>query len=153
MRAKYRFFNEDEVIAAARKMVCERIKTYGDALSAPAIVSDYLRLSLAHLEYEVFGILFLNTQNNLIEDVEMFRGTISQTSVYPREVVKTALLLNAAGVILYHNHPSGVEAPSRADESLTSVIKSSLALVDVRVLDHIIIAGNNKFSFAENGKI
>jgi DNA repair protein RadC len=116
-------------------------------------VRDYLRLLLADKEYEVFVVILLSTQNHVLSIVEMFRGTLSQTSVYPREVVKTALAANAGAVIFAHNHPSGVAEPSRADEYLTKELKQALALVDVRVLDHFIVAGKSTLSFAERGLI
>lgn len=121
------------------------------ALSSPECVKDYLRLIFAGREYESFVVLFLDAQNRLIVASELFRGTLTQTSVYPREVVKEALRLNAASLIFSHNHPSGCVTPSRADEALTQTLKAALALVDVRVLDHIIIAGAATLSFAERG--
>ena len=121
--------------------------------ASPDAVRDYLKLSLASLPYEVFMALFLDSQNRLLAACELFRGTLSQTSVYPREVVKSALAHNAAGVILAHNHPSGVAEPSRADELLTSSLKQALALVDIRTLDHLIVAGPRVVSFAERGLI
>ena len=127
--------------------------THRDVLTSPAAVRTYLRLMLARLEHEVFVVLFLDAQNRVIASEEMFRGTLTQTSVYPREVVKRTLELNAAAVILSHNHPSGVAEPSRADEFLTQTLKASLALIDARVLDHFIVAGNGNtiVSFAERG--
>lgn len=122
-----------------------------DALGSPAAVRDFLRLKLRDLPHEVFVGLFLDAQNRVIAEEELFRGTLTQTSVYPREVVKTALARNAAGVILAHNHPSGVAEPSHADEALTRALRQALALVDVRVLDHFVIAGNAAVSFAERG--
>ena len=124
-----------------------------DVLASPAAVRTYLRLLMARLEYEVFVVLFLDVQNRVIASEEMFRGSLTQTSVYPREVVKRALELNAAAVILAHNHPSGSVEPSRADEVLTQTLRASLALVDARVLDHFIVAGNGNaiLSFAERG--
>lgn len=122
-----------------------------DALGSPAAVRDFLRLKLRDLPHEVFVGLFLDAQNRVIAEEELFRGTLTQTSVYPREVVKTALARNAAGVILAHNHPSGVAEPSHADEALTRALRQALALVDVRVLDHFVIAGNAAISFAERG--
>jgi DNA repair protein RadC len=122
-----------------------------DVLSSPAHVRTYLRVKLARLEHEVFFVLFLDAHNRVIAAEEMFRGTLTQTSVYPREVVKRALKLNALGVILAHNHPSGVAEPSRADEFLTQTLRSSLQLIDVRVLDHVIVGGNDLVSFAERG--
>lgn len=122
-----------------------------DALSSPQQVRDFLCLKLASLPYEVFMVLFLDAQNKLISADEMFRGSLTQTSVYPREVVKYALQHNAASVILAHNHPSGLAQQSQADELITQQLKQALALIDVRVLDHFIVAGNTTFSFAERG--
>jgi len=122
------------------------------ALGAPAAVRDWLRLRLAALQHEVFLVLWLDAQNRLIADEELFRGTLTQTSVYPREVVKQALAHNAAAAILAHNHPSGVAESSSADQLLTQTLKQALALVDVRVLDHFIVAGSvPPLSFAERG--
>jgi DNA repair protein RadC len=117
----------------------------------PNRVKDYLRLQLAQRTYEVFAVLFLDAQNQLLTMEEMFRGTLSQTSVYPREVVKRALALNAAAVVFAHNHPSGVAEPSRSDEFLTQSLKSALALVDIRVLDHLVVGQSDVVSFAERG--
>jgi DNA repair protein RadC len=122
-----------------------------DALSSPEAVRDYLRLTLSPLPYEAFVGLFLDSQNRLIAAAELFRGTLAQTSVYPREVVKSALAHNAAGVVFAHNHPSGVAEPSRADELLTASLKQALALVDIRTLDHFVVAGPRVVSFAERG--
>jgi DNA repair protein RadC len=122
-----------------------------DALSSPQHVRDFLCLKLASLPYEVFMVLFLDAQNKLISADEMFRGSLRQTSVYPREVVKQALHHNAVSVILAHNHPSGLAQQSQADELITQQLKQALALIDVRVLDHFIVAGNATFSFAERG--
>ena len=115
------------------------------------VVRDFLRVKLGALEHEVFAVIHLDAQNRVIDYVEMFRGTVSQTSVYPREVVKEALARNSAALLLVHNHPSGTAEPSRADEMLTQTLKSALALVDVRVLDHMIVAGSAILSFAERG--
>jgi DNA repair protein RadC len=125
----------------------------GDEFTSPAAVKDYLRAKLAGFEHEVFAVLFLDTQDRLIEYAEMFRGTIDSASVNPRELVKEALRLNAAAVIVSHNHPSGNSEPSGADKALTQRLKESLVLVDVRTLDHIIVAGGNITSFAERGLI
>ena len=122
-----------------------------DALSSPRAVRDYLRLTLQGLEHEVFMALFLDAQNSVVRSEELFRGTLTQTSVFPREVVKLALRHNAAGVIFAHNHPSGVAEPSRSDEALTQALKQALALVEVKVLDHFIVAGSASLSFAERG--
>jgi len=124
-----------------------------DALSSPQQVRNYLRLQLQHLNHEVFIVLFLDAQNRLIAAEELFSGTLTQTSVYPREVVKRALHHNAAAVLLAHNHPSGVAEPSKADELLTEALKQALALVEVRVLDHFVVAGADALSFAERGLI
>jgi DNA repair protein RadC len=124
-----------------------------DALSSPEQVRDYLRLQLGNLPHEVFVALFLDAQNRLIGTEQLFSGTLTQTSVYPREVVKRALHHNAAAVIFAHNHPSGIAEPSRADEMLTRALKEALALVDVKVLDHFVVAGNTALSFAERGLI
>lgn len=118
---------------------------------SPSTVKEFLSLTIGSKDHEVFVVLFLDAQNALIAAEEMFRGTLSQTSVYPREVVRRALHRNAGGVILAHNHPSGVAEPSRADEHLTQALKSALALVDVRVLDHVVVAGPLTVSFAERG--
>jgi DNA repair protein RadC len=123
----------------------------GAALTSPEAVRDYLRLLLAGRACEVFVVLFLDSQHRLIAADELFRGSLSQTSVYPREVVKAALAHNAAAVILAHNHPSGVAEPSRADELLTQALQSALALVEVRTLDHFVVAGAEVLSFAERG--
>ena len=122
-----------------------------DVLGSPAAVRDFLRITLARRDHEVFMALFLDAQNRVIAPEELFRGTLTQTSVYPREVVKRSLVHNAAAVIFCHNHPSGVAEPSQADRWLTEQLKAALALVDVKVLDHFIVAGNGVVSFAERG--
>ncbi|UCV16241.1 RadC family protein [Quatrionicoccus australiensis] len=123
-----------------------------DTLSAPGAVRDWLRLKLASQPREIFMALWLDAQNRLLIAEELFTGSLTQTSVYPREVVKIALAHNAAAVILAHNHPSGIAEPSRADEMLTRSLKEALAMVDVRLLDHFIVAGNQlPLSFAERG--
>jgi DNA repair protein RadC len=124
-----------------------------DVLASPAAVRDYLRIKLGSLKREVFMVLLLDAQNRVIASEELFAGTLTQTSVYPREVVKRALYHNAAAVIFAHNHPSGVAEPSRADEMLTNVLKNALDLVDVKVLDHFVVAGNGVLSFSERGLI
>jgi DNA repair protein RadC len=118
---------------------------------SPARVKEYLRLQIGSLKHEVFVVMFLNAQNRLLASEEMFRGTLTQTSVYPREVVKRALALNAAAVVFAHNHPSGTAEPSRADEFLTQTLKASLSLVDVQVLDHLVVGHGKVVSFAERG--
>lgn len=133
-----------------RRLLLEKSKT-GSALTSPGSVRDYLRLSLASREHEVFVCIWLDAQHRVLEADELFRGTLTQTSVYPREVVKQALRINAAAVIFAHNHPSGVAQPSQADELLTRSLKEALLLVEVRVLDHFIVAGSQAISFAERG--
>jgi len=134
----------------ARRALKEDISSR-DALSSPRAVRDYLRLTLAGREQEVFVVLLLDAQHRVIACEELFHGTLTQTSVYPREVVKCSLKHNAAAVIFAHNHPSGVAEPSHADEILTRSLKSALALVDIQVLDHFIVAGSRTMSFAERG--
>jgi len=134
----------------ARRALREEL-SLRDALSSPRAVRDYLRLSLAGRDHEVFVVLLLDAQHRVAAFEELFRGTLTQTSVYPREVVKCALKHNAAAVIFAHNHPSGVAEPSHADEILTRSLTAALALVDVQVLDHFIVAGSRTLSFAERG--
>lgn len=119
--------------------------------SSPQDTKDYLRLKMSEYEHEVFAMLLLDTRHRLIEYVELFRGTIDECSVHPREVVKTALAHNASAVIFAHNHPSGDAEPSHADRTLTDQLKESLKLVDVRSLDHIIVGAESAVSFAERG--
>lgn len=138
------------VLEMSRRALQEEIQR-GDVLSSPRAVRDYLKLLLAGRGQEVFLVLFLDTQHRVIAFEELFHGTLSQTSVYPREVVKRALAHNAAAVILAHNHPSGVTEPSQADQLLTSALKQALALVDVTVLDHFVVAAGQTLSFAERG--
>jgi DNA repair protein RadC len=134
----------------ARRALAQEIKA-GVNLSSPQAVRDYLRLCLQHRPVEVFMAILLDAQNRVIVAEELFSGTLTQTSVYPREVVKTALRHNAASVIFAHNHPSGVAEPSRADEVLTQALKRALETVDVRVLDHFIVGSGAALSFAERG--
>jgi DNA repair protein RadC len=133
------------------KRLLEEELQHGDALNSPSAVRDYLRLSMNQREHEIFVVIFLDARNRVITTEEMFRGTLTQTSVYPREVVKAALKHNAAAVILAHNHPSGIAEPSRSDQMLTDTLKQSLSLVDVKVLDHFIIAETQTVSLAEQG--
>lgn len=122
-----------------------------DAFVSPGSVRQWLQLHLANRPHEIFMALWLDSQNRLLASEELFRGSLNQTSVYPREVVKSALAHNAAAVILAHNHPSGIAEPSTADETLTRSLKTSLGLVDVKLLDHFIVAGSTTLSFAERG--
>ncbi len=138
------------VVELARRSLAQEARVC-DALASPQAVRDYLRLSLAARPHEVFVGLYLDSQNRLLAADELFRGTLAQTSVYPREVVKAALARNAAAMIFAHNHPSGVAEPSRADELLTQALKQALALVDIRTLDHFVVAGGRLTSFAERG--
>ena len=133
----------------ARRSVRQEIR--GDALISPGAVRDYLRLAISGREHEVFVCLWLDAQHRVIKSEELFRGTLTQTSVYPREVVKAGLRHNAAAVIFAHNHPSGAAQPSQADELLTRNLKESLALVEIKVLDHFVVAGHQAISFAERG--
>ena len=133
-----------------RRSLSESMR-HRDALESIAAVRDYLRLTIGRRDYEVFMVLFLDTKHRVIAPEEMFRGTLSQASVYPREVVKRSMAHNAAAVIFAHNHPSGVAEPSAADEAITQALRNALALLDVRVLDHLVVAGNEIVSFAERG--
>ena len=148
----YRQVDADEVLQAAQLVLLGRVRG-SDVLASPQAVRDFLRIKLGTLEHEMFAVVHLDTQNRVIEYVEMFRGTVSQTSVYPREVVRESMMRNSAALLLVHNHPSGSTQPSRADEMLTQTLKTALALVDVRVLDHLIVAGNDILSMAECGRL
>jgi DNA repair protein RadC len=149
-RGRYRQATPEQVFEAARRLVDLRLER-GVTFTAPAVVREYLRTKLAGFEHEVFAVLFLDTRHRLIEYAEMFRGTIDGAEVHPREVVKHALHCNAAALILAHNHPSGNAEPSAADRAVTARLKQALALVDVRVLDHIVVAGATTVSLAERG--
>lgn len=145
--------SEGEVVAKALQIIKNRLAEPGAVMSSPQVVKDYLTIKLSDLEHEVFAALWLDSQNRLIQFGSMFRGTLTQASVYPREVVKEALRINAGAVIFAHNHPSGMAEPSREDEALTKTLKDALALVEVKVLDHIIVGGTTTVSFAERGLI
>lgn len=138
------------VLELARRATAEQLRSR-DTFGSPDAVKSYLQLHLAHRPREEFAVLLLDAQNRLIEMRVMFSGTLTQTSVYPREIVAAALEIGAAAVVLAHNHPSGTVQPSRADEALTQTLKAALALVDVRVLDHVIVAPGCALSFAEKG--
>ena len=140
----------EAVIELARRSIAEGLKDKS-ALTSPGAVRDYLRLALGGRQHEVFVCLWLDAQHRVIDFEEPFRGTLTQTSVYPREIVKAALARNAAAAIFAPNHPSGAAQPSQADELLTRNLKEALALVEVKVLDHFIVAGNQAISFAERG--
>lgn len=145
-----KFCQLQAVLEMSRRALAEDLQQ-ADSFSTPQQVKQYLRLYLARQLREVFGVMFLDTQNRLLAYETLFEGTLIQTSVYPREIVKRALAHNAAAVILSHNHPSGVAEPSQADKQITDTIKQALLLVDVRVLDHIIVAGQETCSFSERG--
>lgn len=147
---QYRPAEADEVLLAAQRLLAVQVRG-SHLMDSPAVVKDFLRARLGQLPHEVFAVVHLDSQNRVLDYVEMFRGTVSQTSVYPREVVRDALLRNSSALVLVHNHPSGEARPSRADEHLTQTIKQAAALVDVRVLDHFIVAGNVICSMAEIG--
>ena len=149
---QYRPARADEVLHRARRVLSQRVRR-GATMSSPEAVKDYLRVEIGALEHEVFCVLFLDAQHRIIALKQMFRGTVTQTSVYPREVVKEALACNSAALVLAHNHPSRSVEPSRADEYLTQTLKTALALVDVRVLDHLVAAGADVCSFAERGLV
>jgi len=147
-----RINEDDDIIAEALKILEKRLKREVElAITCPNDGRDFLRLKLAEREHEVFAVMFLDNRHNLIEYVEMFNGTIDGASVYPREVLKKALAVNASAVILAHNHPSGISEPSSADERITLRLKEALGLVDIRVLDHIIVGSDNTTSLAEKG--
>jgi len=137
-------------VELARRALQEKLKE-NPALTSPGAVRDYLRLRLAARKEEAFVCMWLDAQHKVIDVEEPFKGTLTQTSVYPREIVKSALRYNAAAVIFAHNHPSGVAQPSQSDELLTRNLKEALALVEVKVLDHFIVAGHQAISFAERG--
>ena len=138
------------VLELARRALMQPLQSQ-PVFDSPQAVRQYLQLQLGARPHEVFAVLFLDSQHRLIALEEMFRGTLSQTSVYPREVVMRSLSLNAAAVVLAHNHPSGSTQPSRADQTLTQTLKSALALVDVRVLDHFVVTSTQSLSMAEQG--
>lgn len=143
--AEYRVINE------AKSILESILREPEVCATSQSVVCDYLKLQLGAVPHEVFMVLFLDARHGLIEAREMFRGTLTQTAVYPREIVKAALLLNSAAVILCHNHPSGSAEASAADRLLTNALRSALLCVDVSILDHIVVAGNRTVSFAERG--
>lgn len=138
------------VLELARRAMGEQLQAR-EAMTQPALVQSYVKMHLSQREHEVFGVLFLDAQHRLIEFVEMFRGTLTQTSVYPREIVQQALRCGASAVVLAHNHPSGHVQPSRADQLLTQTLRDALAMVEVRVLDHVIVGPGQSLSMAQQG--
>ena len=137
------------VVELSRRALLQKMRAR-DIMTDPDNVKQFLQLQLGQQPREVFGVLFLDGQNRLLRFEEMFSGTLNQTSVYPREVVKLALLLGACAVIFSHNHPSGEVRPSQADEKLTQALRTALALVDIRVLDHVIVGPGRCWSMAEH---
>jgi DNA repair protein RadC len=144
--------SSDEIITAARAVMSRKVR-HGTSMASPKLVKDFLSIKLGALEHEVFCVMLLDKRHRLIEFVELFRGTIDGASVHPREVVKLALAKNAAALLFAHPHPSGVAEPSQADERITQRLKDALSLVDIRVLDHLIVAGGDVMSMAERGLI
>lgn len=142
----------EQILAAARQVLAHRVRR-GASLSSPQKVREYLTMRLGHLDHEVFAVLMVDQRHRVIEYVELFRGTIDGASIYPREILKLAIEKGAAACVLLHNHPSGVKDQSYADELITKRVAAALALIDVRVLDHCIIAGDSVLSFAEMGLI
>ena len=149
---QYRPASSEEVLQRARYVLSRRVRR-GATMSSPQAVKEFLRLRIGTLEHELFTVLYLDAQHRLIAVKELFRGTLTQTSVYPREVLKEALQLNAAAVILAHNHPSQVADPSRADETLTHSLSAALRMIDVTVLDHLVVTCDDIVSFAERGLV
>lgn len=145
-----RQFGPDDVLALASDIIRQRFQR-GEPMSSPAATRHYLCLQLADRTREVFGVLFLDSQHRLLANEELFQGTLDSTAVHPRIVVQRALSLNAAALILYHNHPSGLPEPSAADRHITERLVQSLGLVDIRVIDHLVVAGTTSVSFAERG--
>ena len=139
------------ILTKAARILEARVRAEAVALNSPSLVREWLALQFSGLEREMFGVIFLDAQNRLIDFEVLFTGTLTQTSVFPREVVKAALARNAAAVMLVHNHPSGCAEPSHADQVLTQALKQALAMVDTKVLDHFIVAGSAVLSFAERG--
>ncbi len=148
------FLTDDAIISRALQILENRARYATDVtMGSPVAVRDYCKLKLGLLLHEMFAVIWLDNQNRLIEFEEMFRGTLTQASVYPREVVKSALAHNAAAVILVHNHPSGIPTPSQHDIRLTKILSEALTLVDVRVLDHVVVTATETVSLAEKGLI
>ena len=147
-----KFSQLQAVMELARRAILEEIKA-GQALNSPRAVKEYLRITFSGKDFESFHVLFLDVKNRLIDAREMFRGTLTHTSVYPREVVKAALACNAASIMLAHNHPSGTPDPSESDLLLTRALVQAMALVDIRILDHFVVAGHQVHSFAEHGQL
>jgi len=150
---RYRVATKDEVMEAAAAYIVEGVVKSGEPMTSPRLAAEVFGRVLKDLEYEQFVVAFLDSRHRLIACVPMFRGTVDGASVHPREVVKAALAYNAAAVVLAHNHPSGVSEPSRADETITTRLRDALALVDIRVVDHLVIGRDSTVSLAERGLI
>jgi DNA repair protein RadC len=148
----YRVAEPAEIFDRARALIAQRYRAGSPVLSSPALTREYLKFHIGPSDHEQFGVVHLDSRHRLICAEILFRGTLANASVYPREVVKAALARNSAAVVFFHNHPSGITEPSQADEVITSRLKEALALVDVRVLDHLIVA-ESIFSFSEAGLI
>ena len=144
---------ERAVLNQAASILEARVRAEAVVLSSPSLVREWLAVQFSGLEREMFGVVFLDAQNRLIDMEVLFPGTLTQTTVFPREVVKAALARNAAAIMLVHNHPSGCAEPSHADEVLTQALKQALAMVDTKVLDHFVVAGTVVLSFAERGRL
>jgi DNA repair protein RadC len=142
--------SNEQILMAARQALAHRVRR-GASLQSPQKVGEYLTLRLGNLDHEIFGLILLDKRHRVIECVDLFRGTIDGASVHPREVVKLALLKSAAACIAYHNHPSGVKEQSQADELITARVRDALALIDVRLIDHLVLAGSSVLSFAQEG--
>jgi DNA repair protein RadC len=149
-RGRYAVASDDQILEAAQRVIGQKVQR-GVELTDPKIVREYLRGKLAERDHETFAVLLLNSQCRLIDYVEMFQGTIDRAAVYPREVLKLALQRGAASMIVSHNHPSGTPEPSMADLDITKQLKSALALIDVRLIDHVIVAGATTLSFSQRG--
>lgn len=149
-RGNYHVATPEQIIDLAKQAIDRKVMR-GDAMCSPNAVKDFFIMHLGALEHEQFTVLFLDAQNRVLKCAEMFRGTITSASVYPREVVKEALQCNAAACILAHNHPSGSMEASDADKNLTQMLKKALELIDVRILDHVIVGAGQAMSFAERG--
>ena len=151
VNGEYRKASVNEVLEQASAYVQERFSLVGTTIKSPADTETFLKKALGNLEREKFSVIFLDNRHRVLAFETMFEGTVDGTSVYPREVVKRALELNTAAIILAHNHPSGVAEPSQADERITKRLKSALELVDIRVLDHIVVGGDTHVSLAKRG--
>ncbi|MGH8219351.1 MAG: JAB domain-containing protein [Steroidobacteraceae bacterium] len=142
--------SNQEILTAARVVLGHRVRR-GAVLQSPQKVGEYLTMRVGHLDYECFGVILLDQRHRIIDCVELFRGTIDGAAVYPREIIKLVLDKQAGAVVVYHNHPSGVKEPSRADELITARLRESLAAIDVRLIDHLVIAASSVLSFAQQG--